>query len=151
MRARPPSDRPTLLYDDGCRFCRACAHVIARWDRAGRVDIVPWSDPQALDWLAGLAPALRDRSMHLRDHDGRLHSRGDSLLRLLALLPGGGPVAAAARRLPFLRWALVHGYDLVARNRSWLSRLTPDTTAITRRTPPPGPGREHSPPGAGPR
>ena len=146
-----PSNRPALLYDDGCRFCRACAHVIGRWDRAGRVDIVPWSDPQAAGWLDGLTPARRDRSMHLRDPDGRLHSRGDSLLRLLGLLPGGGPVAAGARRLPFLRWTLVRGYDLVARNRSWLSRLTPDTPVITRRTPPPGPGREHSPSEAGPR
>ena len=151
MPVRPPSDRPILLYDDGCRFCRACAHVIGRWDRAGRVDILPWSDPQAVGWLAGLAPALRDRSMHLRDPDGRLHSRGDSFVMLLARLPGGGPIAAGARRLPFLRWALVRGYDLVARNRSWLSRLTPDTPAITRRTPPPGPGGADSRSQAGPR
>jgi predicted DCC family thiol-disulfide oxidoreductase YuxK len=125
--------RPTLLYDDGCRFCRACARGVQRWDRAGRFDILPWSDAEAVGWLRGLAPALRDRSMHLRDADGRLHSQDDALLQLLALLPGGGMVAVGARRLPFLRWALAGGYDLVARNRARLSRLVPDTPPVTRR------------------
>ena len=128
-----PAARPALLYDDGCRFCRACAHGIRRWDRAGRFDILPWSDPQAAGWLRGLTPALRDRSMHLRDADGRLHSQDDALLQMLALLPGGGVVAAGARRLPCLRWALARGYDLVARNREWLSRLVPDTPPVIRR------------------
>ncbi len=127
------ADRPALLYDDGCRFCRACAHAIRRWDRAGRFDILPWSDAQAAGWLRGLSPALRDRGMHLRDGDGRLHSQDDALLALLALLPGGGGVAAGARRLPPLRWALARGYGLVARNRGRLSRLAPDTPPITRR------------------
>lgn len=135
-----PAGRPTLLYDDGCRFCRACVHAARRWDRAGRFDILPWSDPQAAAWLRGLTPALRDRSMHLRDADGRLHSQDEALLLGLALLPGGGVVAAGARRLPPLRWALARGYELVARNRGRLSRLVPDTPPVTRRA--------GSPPGA---
>ena len=140
--------RPVLLYDDGCRFCRACAAVILRWDRAGRLDILPWSHHQAAAWLRPLDPALRDRSMHLRDGEGRLHSLDEAVLHALDALPGGRGLSRAARRYSPLRSLLWRGYGLVARNRARLSPLTPNCAPVCRldgtlqeAAPKPSPGR----------
>ena len=72
---------PALLYDDGCRFCRACAALVARWDRGGRVDLLPRSAAASVELLRTLDPALRDGSMHLIDREGRpLRPARESLL-----------------------------------------------------------------------
>jgi predicted DCC family thiol-disulfide oxidoreductase YuxK len=124
--------RPVLLYDDGCRFCRACARLIHEWDRAGHLYILPWSHPHAAAWLSGLDPVGRDRSIHLRDPDGHLHSQDEAVLRLLSLLPGLQWLAPAARRVPRLRGLLWRAYQGVARHRGGLSRISPDCTPLIR-------------------
>lgn len=139
----PHRPHPVLLYDDGCRFCRAAAALILRWDRVGGLDILPWSHPQAVVWLRPLDPALRDRSMHLRDADGRLHSLDEAVLHALDALPGCAGLARAARRYSPLRALLWRAYGLVARHRRHLSRISPDCAPVIRLSAPvaPAPGR----------
>ncbi|PZC43271.1 MAG: putative thiol-disulfide oxidoreductase YuxK, DCC family [Chloroflexi bacterium] len=123
---------PALLYDDGCRFCRACAALVARWDRGGRVDLLPRSAAASVELLRTLDPALRDGSMHLIDREGRLQSGEVALLGLLALLPGTGTLARVAGAVGPVGWALGAGYAVLVRNRGRLSRVTPETAAVTR-------------------
>ena len=73
--------------------------------------------------------------MHLIDREGRLLSGEAALLGLLALLPGTGLLARVAGAVGPVGWALGAGYTVVVRNRGRLSRLTPETAAVTRRGP----------------
>ena len=130
----PPPARPVLLYDDGCRFCRACACLIDRWNRAGCLRLLPWSDPQAAAWLRDLSPAQRDRSMHVRDIQGCLHSGDEAVLQLLEALPGLRGLARAARRFPPLRVLLWRSYAVVARYRRHLSRISPNCASVSDRS-----------------
>lgn len=126
------ASRPTLLYDDDCRFCRACAWLIVHWDRAGRLSVLPWSHPIARTSLRRVDPALRNRSMHVLDAGGRLHSPDAAVPNVLRCLPGCGWLGSAALARPWLRRALWRAYQTVARRRGQLSRLTPDCRPVTR-------------------
>jgi hypothetical protein len=70
--------------------------------------------------------------MHIVTPGSRVVSSGRALIRLAALLPGGGVLSQAAARSPaacaFAEWS----YRLVADNRLLLSRLVPDLPAVVR-------------------
>lgn len=96
-------ERPVLLYDDDCRFCRFSARVVARLDRGERLAFLPLDDPAA-DLLLATVPAdERSASWRLVQRDGSVRGHGWVRGRL--------PDAA---------------YGLVARNRRRLGRLVPD-------------------------
>jgi predicted DCC family thiol-disulfide oxidoreductase YuxK len=110
---------PTLLYDEGCRFCTALSTRLARLGRG--LEAVPIGSPQGDRLLADLAPAERYATVHLVDEAGGRHSGGAALPPLLARLPGGRLPARLAAALP---GPTALGYRLVARHRGTLSRLT---------------------------
>ena len=97
----PAESRPALLYDDDCRFCRACAWLIVRWDRRGRLDVLPWSYPVARTALHNVEPARRDGSMHVLEADGRLYSLNSAVVQVLVRLPGCGWLGRAALERPW--------------------------------------------------
>lgn len=132
--AGPPDTtrQPILLYDDGCRFCRAMTRLIAAWDRPRRVAILPWSHPWAAGWLAALPGPVLHRSMHLRTPDGALVSGGDSFVALLGYLPGAGWLARLARKVPRAGAVIGGAYLIVAGRRGFLSRLVPNCAPVLR-------------------
>ena len=65
----------------------------------------------------------RMASWHLVDCEGRVSSAGAAAPGLLRLLPGGGPLAALAERLP---GAVERAYAWVVRNRGRLGRPITD-------------------------
>lgn len=96
-------ERPVLLYDSGCRFCRFAARVVARLDRGERLAFLPLDDPAAETLLAPVPVEERFASWRLVRRDGSVRARG------------------------FVRGRLPDAvYDLVARNRGKLGRLVPD-------------------------
>lgn len=95
-------DRPLLLYDGDCRFCRWAARVVAALDRKRKLGFLPFDDDQALPFLAQIPEDERYASWHLIRPGGRRLSRGVV----------GGPADAV--------------YDLIARHRDKLGRLVPD-------------------------
>ncbi len=111
--------RPSLLYDAECRFCRFVARVLLRLDRHGRLAYVPLQDSEANRLLAELTDAQRMASIHLVEPDGRRVSAGAGLASVLGHL---GVPARAARLLGLL-------YGPVARARRVLGRLVPDGPA----------------------
>ncbi len=121
MAASPPA--VTVLYDHDCGFCRWCLGRLLAWDRAGRLRPLAIQSDEGAALLAELAPAQRLASAHAIDADGRRTSGGDALAPVAAVLPGGAPLAALARRAPGLARA---GYRLVAGRRSLLGRLVTD-------------------------
>ncbi len=112
--------RPVVVYDADCAFCRVSLRVLTAWDRNAALQPLALQTPAADRILAPVAPDARGRSWHLVLTDGRIYSAGDAAAPLLALLPGGRPLAALASTFPrTTRFA----YALVARNRARLSRV----------------------------
>lgn len=107
---------PVLLFDGGCGFCRTWVNRLARWDRRGRIRLVPSQSRTSVEGLPHIDDAALDQAMHFVTPDGRVYRgaralpamlrylRGGALLRPLLFLPG---VLPAADRI----------YDRIAANR----------------------------------
>jgi predicted DCC family thiol-disulfide oxidoreductase YuxK len=104
-----------LIYDSDCGFCRWSLGKILAWDRRRAVRPVALGTPEANRLLAEVPAAERPRSWHLVEEAGTVHSAGAGFEPLFRLLPGGGPFAAIAARLP---GATESGYRFVSGNRS---------------------------------
>ncbi|HEX2519886.1 MAG TPA: DCC1-like thiol-disulfide oxidoreductase family protein, partial [Castellaniella sp.] len=124
--------RPALLYDDDCRFCRACADLVSRWDGRGTLGLLPFSSPAAIELMAPLDPAVRDRSMHLVAEDGSIASAGEAMVDLLEFLPGLRWLGRLGHRIAPLGALIGWSYRLVAGNRGFLSRIVPDRPSVMR-------------------
>jgi len=123
-------DRPTLLYDDGCRFCRAMAEVLHRLARRRELAFLPWSSGIAEAWLGDLEPRTRDVSMHLKLPDGALVSGNAVLGTTLAYVRGMKWIAWTARNVPAAGLLLARTYGLVAGHREFFSKFVPDRPPV---------------------
>jgi predicted DCC family thiol-disulfide oxidoreductase YuxK len=85
-RVSPP-DRPTLIFDGECGFCRDSVRVLQRSDREGRIAVVPFQDPTTEARFGIKLPTLA-AAMHLVLPDGRVFAGADALPELGRLLPG---------------------------------------------------------------
>jgi predicted DCC family thiol-disulfide oxidoreductase YuxK len=117
--------RLAVLYDRDCGLCTATASRLRRWDRHGRLLLLPFQD---LDHGATpeIADLVRDRplssALHVVDRaSGTIASGGNAALAIAGRLPGGR-VADLVARIPPARWAVGLGYELVARHRHRIGR-----------------------------
>ena len=113
------AERPVLLYDSDCGFCRWSMAKVLAWDRRGRIRAVRLQDPEADRLLPGMGEEAKMESWHLVTGDGRVWSGGAAAPHLLRLLPGGRPLAAVASAFPR---TTDRAYRWVARNRGRLGR-----------------------------
>ena len=132
-RLADEADLPALIYDDGCRFCRASAALVARTDKTGRLAVLPFSDPDADRRLGSLTPEERAASMHLVRRDGSVVSAGAAFTELLRGTPGLRHLARRAQRSPAVQRAIDRVYWAIADNRSHLGKLVPDVAPVVRR------------------
>ena len=131
LAARRP-DRPTLLYDDGCRFCRAMAELLSRFARRRELGFLPWSSGIAEAWLAALTADVRDRSMHLKLPDGTLVSGNAVLAATLSQVRGLKWIAWLGRNLPGAATTLAWQYGFIAGHREAFARFVPDRPPVVR-------------------
>ncbi len=116
----PPGPPAALLYDAGCGFCTWCVAVLLAWDRRGALRPVPIQGAEGAALLADLDEPARMASWHLVAPGGARSSGGAAVAPLLRLLPGGGPAAALASRIPGPVDAAYRG---VVRRRGRLGRV----------------------------
>ena len=126
-------DRPVLLYDGDCRFCRFTARAIEALDWRRRFGYLPFADELALELLASVPAGERQHSIHLVFPNGDIASAGDALAELSRVLPLGGVLTGAAHDHRRVRGAFHWGYGLVADRRGQLSSLVPDVRGPLRR------------------
>ena len=112
-------DRPVILYDADCGFCRWSLDKILAWDKPGRLRPVPLQSLEADQWVGDMDRETRYGSWHLVTTDGRVYSAGAAAEPLAKLLPFGAPVAAIAHAFPK---TTARVYEWVARNRDRLGR-----------------------------
>jgi predicted DCC family thiol-disulfide oxidoreductase YuxK len=123
--ATPAPGRLVVLYDRDCGLCTATARRLRRWDRAGRLELLPLQDAAA-SARPEIAAAGRDlplsAALHVLDErTGAVRAGGDAALAIVAALPGG-TVARLIAAIPPARWLVGLGYGLVARHRHRIGR-----------------------------
>ena len=110
-----------ILYDGDCGFCTWATRRILTWDRKARLRAVPIVSEEGERLLAGMDPARRLSSWHVRTADGEVYSAGAAVPPLMRLLPGGAPLAVLASAFPA---ATERVYRWVADRRGRLGRRT---------------------------
>ncbi len=120
-----PLDRPLLLYEDGCRFCRAAARLVARLDKDRRLSILPFDAPESAEHLVFLTEEQVQGSWQLIESNGRRLIKGEALVRLLRLLPS---FAWLGKLLSLLRLQPLAGLidHAISKARPFLSRFVRD-------------------------
>ena len=112
-------ERPLLVFDGDCGFCRTW---VARWHRLarGRVDVAP--SQEVAHRFPHVPTEQYDLSVVLVEPDGTTTFAAEALLRTLAL---GGTTSPSwcYRYVPGAAFLLEVAYRWVAEHRGMLSRL----------------------------
>ncbi len=115
-----PPDRPLLVFDGDCSFCRAWVDYWQRFT-GDQLDYAPY---QELDErFDDLRPKFAT-AVHLILPNREMFSGAHAVFRLLALLPGRGALLWLYERLPGFGFVAEGIYGLVARHRSFAYRVT---------------------------
>jgi predicted DCC family thiol-disulfide oxidoreductase YuxK len=114
-------DRPLVLYDGRCGFCRDWSRRLARWDGRDRVRQVPYQERHRIAGVPALPDAELEEALHVVLPGGRVERGARGVIALLPWLRGGRVLGAVAR-LPGVAWCADHVYRWAARNRHDLAR-----------------------------
>lgn len=117
--------RTLLVYDADCRFCRACARLIAMADTTHRLAFLPMHDERAEPHVMWVPRSQRFKSFHLIEPTGAAYSRGPAVIATLCLLHSTSWLGGALRALRATKVMDV-AYALVAWNRGRLGKLVRD-------------------------
>lgn len=109
----PRDERPVLIYDDSCGFCRRWVRRLKRWDRRDAVQLLPLQDPRAPE-LAGRSREALQRAAHLVRPDGRVFAGAAAARELCAFLPLGW-FPALVLRVPGVLPIAERMYNWIAR------------------------------------
>src|ERR1700739_4414204 len=111
LAARRIADRPLVLFDGQCGFCRSWAEHWRATTR-GKVDFAPAQEE------ASSFPQLTEkdwkRSMPLLTPEGAVYDGAEAVFRTLAYVPEHRWMLAAYRHLPGARSASEVAYRVVA-------------------------------------
>ena len=114
--ARPPGCY-VFVFDGDCGFCTRTARALARRE----IRLIPFAEVPAGEILGALTPEQIRASSHCITPDGREYHGGESVTRLLRLLPGGRLLVPFD--LPGLSLLRELAYAVVARNRSLVGKI----------------------------
>ncbi|MEQ8844073.1 MAG: DUF393 domain-containing protein [Phycisphaerales bacterium] len=117
-----PPDRPLLLYDGECAFCRVSVRRASRVAGRDRVEAVNYHEPGALDDLPGVSAEDCQGAMHLIETSGRVSKGAEAIARVLMMRPVLG-LLGRLYYIPGVRWLSDRAYGLIARNRHRISKL----------------------------
>lgn len=117
----PPDlgSRRFLIYDAKCSFCSKLAHLLKRWDKRNRFELLPLQSAQAKRRLEGLTPERLSGNYHFIDERGNISS-GDSVVPVVFQhLPFGKIPAFCFKYFPGRKKLLEKFYSWVAsRNKN---------------------------------
>ncbi len=116
----PRDDRHWIVWDGDCGYCRRWVRWALDRDRRRLFEAIPYQEVPSPPMTAELRDACRD-AVHVRTAEGEWLRGGRACLFILEGL-GWPQLAGVARRPPFV-WLVEAGYGVIARNRTFFSRL----------------------------
>ena len=116
-----PPQRPLLIYDGECGFCR---RWIDRWQAMTGTSVAYAPSQEVGAAYPEIDPATFRRTVVLVEPDGRISEGAEAVLRALATVPGRRWPLALYRRLPGFAPLAEAAYRQVASHRSLLSRAS---------------------------
>ncbi|MFW5947651.1 MAG: thiol-disulfide oxidoreductase DCC family protein [Gemmatimonadota bacterium] len=123
MNARGKSEgRYVVVYDGRCGVCRRSVALLRKWDRDGRLELIPYQDETVPRRFPAIEEAEFREALQVIAPDGRRWSGADAVEQALARTPRGRPLAWLFR-LPFARTIARRFYRWFARNRPKLARF----------------------------
>ena len=116
-----PPDRPLLVFDGDCSFCRAW---VEHWRQISgdRADYIAYRELG--DRFPEIPREVFAASVQLIFPDGEVFSAAHAVFRLLALVPGRSVPLWLYQRVPGFRPVVETVYRLIARHRSLGYRIT---------------------------
>ena len=104
---------PVIIYNDACSFCRRWAGHLRRWDRAGRITLLPLQDDRA-PALAGRPRGALEQAVHAVLPTGEVATGAAAFRAICRFLPGGWLVRTALS-LPYALPVAERVYHSIAR------------------------------------
>jgi predicted DCC family thiol-disulfide oxidoreductase YuxK len=83
----PSRDKYFVLYDGRCAFCRTQASRLLALARQGKVELVDFQEPGALESFPGLSYEACMQAMHLVTPEGRVFRGFEAIVQALATRP----------------------------------------------------------------
>lgn len=117
----PPSDRPLLVYDGDCQFCR---RWIARWQQGTGERVAYREYQEVAAQFPEIPRADFENAVQWIDLDGRVLSGADAVFRLFDFAGKDGGLPRWLRRLPGFMPLARAAYRFVASRRAFFSRLS---------------------------
>jgi predicted DCC family thiol-disulfide oxidoreductase YuxK len=111
-----------VLYDDECPLCVFQMRLLTWLDWFNALALIPLADPRARQAAPQLDREQLLEAMHCVAKDGRIY-RGARCIRFVGMrMPLLVPLALLLW-VPGVIWIAEKVYDLIARNRKFLSRI----------------------------
>jgi predicted DCC family thiol-disulfide oxidoreductase YuxK len=110
------SDRPLVLFDGRCGFCRGWSRRLARWDGQGRLRQLPYQERASITGVPPLSDAEFEEALHVILPDGRVERGARGVIALLPWLRGGRVLGWCAR-IPGVGAVADRAYRWIARRR----------------------------------
>ncbi|HXV28210.1 MAG TPA: lipase maturation factor family protein [bacterium] len=117
----PTTDRPLLVFDGDCRFCR---RWIERWRYWTKNLVADMPSQDAGKHLPDIPPEKFQGTVVLVEPDGRSSFGAEAVFRSLAYVPSKRWMLWAYLRIPGLRPFTEGIYRLIARHRIFFSKVT---------------------------
>ena len=123
VRVGTPPEKPLLIFDGDCNFCRVWVH---RWQHAtgDYVEYVPFQDPSLAERYPELPRAGFETAVHLIEPDGRVFNGAEAAFRALGHSPHESILLAWYARRPWFARTSEVIYRFVASRRPLFSKLT---------------------------
>lgn len=106
----------TVVYDGACKVCTKLSHVLLRWDRTKRLEVIPSQTPglpQRFPWIPAIAYT---ESLQLVARNGETWQGAAAIEKILDALPKGRFISWIFS-IPFARSIAERFYRWFARNR----------------------------------
>jgi predicted DCC family thiol-disulfide oxidoreductase YuxK len=116
VAAKP--EKPLLIYDDDCNFCK---FWILRWQRftRGRVDYTTSQEARVKEQFPEIPGERFDESVQFVQTDGKVYGGAEGVFRSLSYGPGGGIALWLYRDAPGFAPVSEWCYQFVARRRTF--------------------------------
>lgn len=115
------SERPVLLFDGDCNFCRASVHWLVEHDPDGSLHYAPLESETGRTLLAQRAIDPESVESVLLIDGGTVYAKSEAVFEALEHIAGPWRMSRHLRRFP--RALRDFGYDRVSKNRPFISRL----------------------------